>query len=89
MILQRWGPKLVAALITGADMEFREVGMREQWLAVEHDRLHVVEEWPDGPRKQAALAAIHSKIESLKQNTIEDLDLGKAQGGAAEVAGSV
>lgn len=44
--------------------------MREQWLAVEHHRLHAIEEWPDGPRKQAALASIHSKLESLSQGLL-------------------
>ena len=39
--------------------------MRDQWLAMEHYRLHAVEDWPDSPRKEAALAAIRSKIKSL------------------------
>jgi len=39
--------------------------MRNQWLAMEHYRLHAVEEWPDSARKEAVLAAIHLKIESL------------------------
>jgi len=39
--------------------------MHLEWLAVEHYRLHVVEEWPDGPHKHAALAAIHSSLKSL------------------------
>ena len=42
--------------------------MMEQWLAMEHYRLHAVEEWPDGPRKRAALGAIYSKMESLSRN---------------------
>jgi hypothetical protein len=41
--------------------------MHLEWLAVEHYRLHVVEEWPDGPHKHAALAGIHSTLESLTQ----------------------
>jgi hypothetical protein len=27
--------------------------------------LHLIEEWPDGPHKDAALAAIHSALEGL------------------------
>jgi hypothetical protein len=36
-----------------------------QWIAVEHSRLHGVEYWPDSLRKQTVLAAIHSSIRSL------------------------
>ena len=39
--------------------------MYSQWLKTEHDRLHIVEEWPDGPNKTAALKAIRSAICSL------------------------
>lgn len=39
--------------------------MNSQWLKTEHHRLHVVEEWPDGPQKEAALSAIRSKLASL------------------------
>lgn len=39
--------------------------MNSQWLKTEHHRLHVVEEWPDGPHKEAALNAIRSKLASL------------------------
>jgi hypothetical protein len=35
------------------------------WLALEHERLHSVEEWPNSPRKQAMLAAIESTLDSL------------------------
>lgn len=44
--------------------------MKEQWLAMEHYRLHSVEEWPDGPHKQAALAAIRSTLNSLTRNGV-------------------
>jgi hypothetical protein len=37
--------------------------MHFQWLSMEHYRLHIAEEWPDGPYKEATLAAIHSTIE--------------------------
>jgi hypothetical protein len=39
--------------------------MNDQWRAIEHYRLHAIEEWPDSPRKTAALAAIRSTLESL------------------------
>ena len=39
--------------------------MTFEWIAMEHQRLHLVEEWPDGPYKQAALAAIHSTLDGL------------------------
>lgn len=39
--------------------------MYSQWLKTEHDRLHIIEQWPDGPAKSAALAAIRSSLASL------------------------
>ena len=39
--------------------------MNFEWIAMEHHRLHLIEEWPDGPHKDAALAAIHSALEGL------------------------
>ena len=36
--------------------------MQLEWLATEHYRLHRVEEWPDSPRKEATLAAIHDLV---------------------------
>ena len=39
--------------------------MNGNWLAMEHYRLHVVENWPDRPAKDAALAAIQSTMASL------------------------
>jgi hypothetical protein len=42
--------------------------MIEQWIHVEHCRWHSVEEWPDSPRKEAALAGIHSALERLKSS---------------------
>jgi len=36
-----------------------------QWIAVEHYRLHTIEEWPDSPYKEATLAAIHAALTSL------------------------
>ena len=42
-----------------------------EWLAVEHHRIHVIELWPDGPRKEAALAAARSALEGLASTTPE------------------
>jgi hypothetical protein len=39
--------------------------MDSEWLAVEHYRIHVMELWPEGPRKEAGLAAARSALESL------------------------
>jgi hypothetical protein len=39
--------------------------MYSQWLKTEHDRLHIVEQWPDGPHKLAVLTAIRSSLASL------------------------
>jgi hypothetical protein len=44
-----------------------EANMQNQWVAMEHYRLHVVEEWPDSPYKQATLAAIQSTLTSLSR----------------------
>jgi hypothetical protein len=35
------------------------------WLAVEHYRLHVMELWPDGPRKVTGLVAARSALDRL------------------------
>src|ERR1035438_7953206 len=42
----------------------------DQWLSVEHHRLHTVENWPSSPLRVAALAAIHSAIAHLLAGTI-------------------
>lgn len=39
--------------------------MLSEWIMAEHHRLHIVEEWPDGPYKEAVLAAIRSTLDSL------------------------
>jgi hypothetical protein len=39
--------------------------MHAEWLATEHYRIHVMEQWPDGPRKDVGLAAARSALESL------------------------
>ena len=47
--------------------------MNFQCLAMEHNRLHRVEDWPDSPLKEAVLAGIRSKIASLMRNVRDDL----------------
>ena len=37
----------------------------EQWIKVEHYRLHCAERWPDSDYKDAVLAAIHSTLNTL------------------------
>ncbi|MBZ5606804.1 MAG: hypothetical protein LAP38_00990 [Acidobacteriia bacterium] len=49
--------------------------MHFQWLTTEHNRLHIVEEWPDSPLKEAALAAIRSTLAGLMRNTPRDMSL--------------
>ena len=38
-----------------------------QWIRMEHYRLHSAETLPDGPYKEAVLAAIHSGLKRLKE----------------------
>lgn len=38
------------------------------WLAVEHHRIHLIETWPDGPRKRASLASALSTIAGLERS---------------------
>jgi hypothetical protein len=37
------------------------------WLASEHYRLHLIEQWPESPRKQAVIEAIQSTLDSLSR----------------------
>jgi hypothetical protein len=39
-----------------------------EWIAVEHYRLHLVENWPPSAHRDATLAAIHSSLASLDRN---------------------
>jgi hypothetical protein len=45
--------------------EKQEMNMQLEWIATEHHRLHVIEQWPESPLKEAALAATRSTLESL------------------------
>ena len=40
--------------------------MYSQWVGMEHYRLHLFEMWPDGPRKDALLAAARSALRALE-----------------------
>ena len=42
--------------------------MYTEWLAMEHYRIHLMEEWPDGPRKDAGLAAAYAALEALENS---------------------
>jgi|HubBroStandDraft_6_1064221.scaffolds.fasta_scaffold347901_3 hypothetical protein len=42
-----------------------ELAMHIEWMAVEHHRIHLMEQWPDGHRKDAGLAAARSALASL------------------------
>lgn len=41
--------------------------MYTEWLAMEHYRMHLMEQWPEGARKDAGLAAARAAIEGLEQ----------------------
>jgi len=45
----------------------RNPAVHSEWLAAEQNRIEVMELWPDGPRKQAGLAAARSALHSLMQ----------------------
>jgi hypothetical protein len=38
----------------------------EQWIRVEHYRLHCVQRWPDGDHKETVLAGIRSALKTLE-----------------------
>jgi hypothetical protein len=39
--------------------------MQKEWLTVEQYRIHVMQLWPDGDRKEASLAAARMTLKSL------------------------
>ena len=57
----------VVGLLIFAQLRVKEwkVDMHQQWVAMEHYRLHMVEEWSDSPYKKATLAGIQSTLASL------------------------
>jgi len=48
--------------------------MYTEWMAMEQYRIQVMEQWPDGPRKECGLAAARSALEGLFR------EMGHAQG---------
>jgi hypothetical protein len=42
----------------------------EQWIKVEHYRLHCAEQWPESDYKKAALAAIRSTLKTLEATSL-------------------
>jgi len=38
----------------------------EQWIKMEHYRLHCAERWPDSDYEEAVFAAIHSTLKTLE-----------------------
>jgi hypothetical protein len=38
------------------------------WMAMEHYRMHVMEQWPEGARKQAGLSAVRSTLAGLERD---------------------
>jgi hypothetical protein len=42
----------------------------EQWIEVEHYRLHCAEQWPESYYKEAVLAAIRSTLKSLEATSL-------------------
>ena len=42
----------------------------EQWIKIEHYRLHCAEEWPDSGYKEAVLASIHSTLRTLEATSL-------------------
>lgn len=42
--------------------------MFKEWIAMEHYRLHTLEALPSSPYREAAIAAIQSKLSSLQQD---------------------
>ena len=47
--------------------------MLDQWIVMEHHRLHVVEGWPETDYKRAVLEAIHSTLDSLSSHNCHSL----------------
>jgi hypothetical protein len=50
--------------------------MVSEWMAVERNRIAVMELWPEGPLKEAGLAAARSSLESLACNTRQGCSCG-------------
>jgi hypothetical protein len=46
----------------------------EQWIKVEHYRLHCAERWPESDYKEAVLAAIHSTLKTLEATSLAPVE---------------
>jgi hypothetical protein len=47
---------------------------REQWIKVEHHRVHCAERWPKSDYKEAVLAAIHSTLKTLEATSLAPVE---------------
>ena len=43
--------------------------MINEWIMVEHHRLHIVEKWPDGSYKEVVLTGIRCALDSLMRDS--------------------
>ena len=46
----------------------------EQWMQVEHYRLHCAEQWPESDYKEAVLAAIHCTLKTLGASSLAPVE---------------
>jgi hypothetical protein len=46
----------------------------EQWIKVEHYRLHCAEQWPESDYKDAVLAAIRSTLKTLEATSLAPVE---------------
>jgi hypothetical protein len=46
----------------------------EQWINVEHYRLHCAQRWPESDYKEVVLAAIHSTLKTLEATSLAPVD---------------
>jgi hypothetical protein len=46
----------------------------EQWIKMEHYRLHCAERWPDSDYKEAVLAAIRSTLNTLEAASLAPVE---------------
>ena len=46
----------------------------EQWIKMEHNRLHCVERWSDSDYKEAVLAAIRSTLNTLEAASLAPVE---------------
>ncbi len=47
--------------------------MHSERMAFQHYRIHVMEQWSDGPAKEAGLASARSMLDSIVQNKPEEV----------------